>query len=387
MEEDEAYSYYLQDDLGSPMQLLDEEGLVMETYGFDEFGVELPTDNILEVNVNRTNNPTVTGLHNNNQQPFSFTGYQMDEAGEMYFAQARRYDAEAGRFVSEDRVKGSALNPITTNPYQYCRNQPFEFIDPTGDVYIIVWSYSTTDVEQFENFVFDYSLKNITTSDTSDAFALDLDGRTTDDWSEEMWDEFNKRCSFSRAAYTRYDELIEQGIPEDEIIIVRVDGKQDLIDKWNLWTKYDSVQCVEFYTHGYAGEPNMYLSSTGLFYNKVLPTLNWKATKDCPYPYMNFYGCNTIDGTSQIIADYYGVRISGNVLSANFSNSKYEYSRILEWDDDHNVYLGVYGVYDEGSIWINDSEVSQRMQKFIGIFWEGIYALCGRVIRSVKITD
>jgi len=50
MEENEAYCYYLQDDLGSPMQLLDEEGLIMETYGFDEFGVELPTDNILAVN-------------------------------------------------------------------------------------------------------------------------------------------------------------------------------------------------------------------------------------------------------------------------------------------------------------------------------------------------
>ncbi|MBE5932601.1 MAG: hypothetical protein E7263_04145 [Lachnospiraceae bacterium] len=57
-------------------------------------------------------------------QPFSFTGYQKDEAGEMYFAQARRYDAKAGRFVSEDRVKGNAYNPMTTNVYLYCYNQP-----------------------------------------------------------------------------------------------------------------------------------------------------------------------------------------------------------------------------------------------------------------------
>ena len=77
MEKDEAYCYYLQDDLGSPMQLLDEEGLVMETYGFDEFGTELPTDNIIAVNANRTNISFTIGLHNNKQQPFSFTGYQM----------------------------------------------------------------------------------------------------------------------------------------------------------------------------------------------------------------------------------------------------------------------------------------------------------------------
>ena len=132
MEENEAYSYYLQDYLGSPMQLLDEEGLIMETYGFDEFGVELPTDNIMAVNANRTNNPTVTGLHNNNIQPFSFTGYQMDEAGEMYFAQARRYDAEAGRFVSEDRVAGFTDMPFTFNRYSYCWNRPADYVDLDG---------------------------------------------------------------------------------------------------------------------------------------------------------------------------------------------------------------------------------------------------------------
>ena len=120
------------------MKLLDEEGHIMQIYGFDEFGVELPTDDILAVNANRTNNSTDIGFHNNKLQPFSFTSYQMDEAGEMYFAQARRYDAEAGRFGSEDRVKGNALNPITTNPYQYYRNHPLKFIDPTGDVYIII---------------------------------------------------------------------------------------------------------------------------------------------------------------------------------------------------------------------------------------------------------
>lgn len=41
MEEDETDSYYLQDDLGSPMQLMDREGEIRETYGFDEFGLNL----------------------------------------------------------------------------------------------------------------------------------------------------------------------------------------------------------------------------------------------------------------------------------------------------------------------------------------------------------
>ena len=114
------------------MQLLDEEGHIMQIYGFDEFGVELPTDDILAVNANGTNNSTVTGLHNNRQQPFSFTGYQMDEAGEMYFAQARRYDAEVGRFVSEDNIAGWTNMPFTLNRYNYCWNRPNDYVDLDG---------------------------------------------------------------------------------------------------------------------------------------------------------------------------------------------------------------------------------------------------------------
>lgn len=35
-------------------------------------------------------------------QPFGYTGYQKEEAGGLYYAQARRYDADTGRFISED---------------------------------------------------------------------------------------------------------------------------------------------------------------------------------------------------------------------------------------------------------------------------------------------
>ena len=132
MEENEAYCYYLQDDLGSPMQLVDEEGLIIETYGFDEFGMELPTDDNLAVNANRTNKSTDIGFHNNKLQPFSFASYQMDEAGEMYFAQARRYDAGIGRFVSEDNIVGWTDAPVTLNRYSYCWNSPLMFVDLDG---------------------------------------------------------------------------------------------------------------------------------------------------------------------------------------------------------------------------------------------------------------
>lgn len=116
MEEEERDSYYLQDDLGSPMQLMDEEGKIRETYGFDEFGLNL--DDRPEKKI----------------QPFGYTGYQMEAAGGLYFAQARRYDAGAGRFVSEDKVSGFTSAPYTLNRYNYCWNQPMEHVDLNGKI-------------------------------------------------------------------------------------------------------------------------------------------------------------------------------------------------------------------------------------------------------------
>ena len=114
MEEAGRDSYYLQDDLGSPMQLVGENGEIRESYGFDEFGQPLHDDPEQWV------------------QPFGFTGCQMEAAGGMYFAQARRYDAGTGRFVSEDKIAGKITMPFTLNRYVYCLANPLIFVDLNG---------------------------------------------------------------------------------------------------------------------------------------------------------------------------------------------------------------------------------------------------------------
>ena len=116
MEEAGQDSYYLQDDLGSPMHLLDGDGEVRESYGFDEFGQAL------------------FPYEERQAQPFGYTGYQMEEAGGLYFAQARRYDAGAGRFVSEDVVKGHVASPYMLNSSIYCWKRPLEHVDLDGRI-------------------------------------------------------------------------------------------------------------------------------------------------------------------------------------------------------------------------------------------------------------
>jgi RHS repeat-associated protein len=117
LEKDRSKNFYLLDDLGSPMELLEEDGRIAESYAYDEFGAS----------IYRTKD-----IFKNSLQPFGFTGYQMDETDGLYFAQTRRYDAGTGRFVSEDFMKGILEAPFTLNNYTYCWNNPLGLVDLNG---------------------------------------------------------------------------------------------------------------------------------------------------------------------------------------------------------------------------------------------------------------
>ncbi len=105
--------YYLKDELGSPIRLTDESGELTETYGYDEFGQDL------------YGNQGVT-------QPFGYTGYQADRTAGTYYAQAREYKAELGRFAAVDTIKGTATAPYTLNEYGYCWSNPMMLVDLDG---------------------------------------------------------------------------------------------------------------------------------------------------------------------------------------------------------------------------------------------------------------
>ena len=345
--------YYLQDELGSPIRLLDKNGKLTETYGYDEFGRDLYGSR--EETIGRD----VTG----SIQPFGYTGYQYDKTAGTYYAQAREYRAELGRFAGRDIIKGNIYYPETMNLYQYCINSPLRYIDPSGNDYIIAWSYNQNDdVKGFEKYYYRHHFIDAVSK------GIEIDGQT-DDWTDEMWSEFDSRSSYARAAYTRYDELVDMGVPEDEIHVVRIDGKEDLVQKWNSWTEYDSIQSLDFYTHGSAGRPEVYKGSSNIFTDGSLEKLDWAVDEYTMVPQMTFHGCHTATDTTQMIANYFGVQVSGNRLATSFSNNKTKFKRIDNWGTSHDVYLGTYGTYDDGTFWFNEaSAISYIFQRVCGVF-------------------
>jgi len=62
---------------------------------------------------------------------YKFTGKELDSTG-LYFYGARYYDPELGRFISADTIIQEPYDPQSLNRYSYCRNNPINYIDPTG---------------------------------------------------------------------------------------------------------------------------------------------------------------------------------------------------------------------------------------------------------------
>ncbi|MFN6965277.1 MAG: RHS repeat-associated core domain-containing protein [Pyrinomonadaceae bacterium] len=63
-----------------------------------------------------------------------FTGYERDIESELDFAEARYYNPMHGRFTSPDDFRNDTEpdDPQSWNLYNYVRNKPLVFIDPTG---------------------------------------------------------------------------------------------------------------------------------------------------------------------------------------------------------------------------------------------------------------
>ena len=62
----------------------------------------------------------------------------------------RRYDAGAGRFISEDFIKGHTAVPYTMNHYSYCFNRPMDLVDLKERVplqYLINLKYTDEELE------------------------------------------------------------------------------------------------------------------------------------------------------------------------------------------------------------------------------------------------
>jgi RHS repeat-associated protein len=100
------------DQVNSVTALTGHNGTIEETTKFDAFGAPLSI--------------AIPGTGNN----LLFTGREYDQPTRLYYYRARYYDAELGRFISEDPIGFKA----GINFYAYVGNNPINANDPSGQV-------------------------------------------------------------------------------------------------------------------------------------------------------------------------------------------------------------------------------------------------------------
>ena len=108
-------SYYRTDEKNSVTDILDTAGKVKATIEYDEYGVIANPEGV-----------------NTGGNIFAYTGHVYEESTGLYYAKARYYDAEIGRFVSEDSYRGEANDPASLNLYGYVKNNPVNYVDLSG---------------------------------------------------------------------------------------------------------------------------------------------------------------------------------------------------------------------------------------------------------------
>ena len=104
--------YYHYDGNGNTVAVTDENQNIINTYAYSSYGLVLEE-------------------HETVRQPFKYAGKYgvMKDANGLYYMRARYYDAEVGRFISEDPI-GFATGNV--NMYSYALDNPMKYVDSRG---------------------------------------------------------------------------------------------------------------------------------------------------------------------------------------------------------------------------------------------------------------
>ena len=132
-------SYLTSDHLGSPRINTDANGVVVSRHDYQPFGEEVARTSYGGDDVRK-----------------QFTAYERDNESGLDFAQARYYDKNLGRFNSVDPIYVTSerlVDPQRLNLFIYSRDNPVNFIDPTGKDVVLKEGLTEKQVKEIVNEV------------------------------------------------------------------------------------------------------------------------------------------------------------------------------------------------------------------------------------------
>lgn len=127
----EDYHIYLKDIQGSTTNIVKDDGTLSAAYEYSDFG----------------ETEEITGSTFDNE--ICYTGAVYDDTTGLYYMNARYYDPENGRFISQDTYRGELNDPGQWHLYVYCANNPINYTDPSGHG---LWSF----IDKYKPISFKY---------------------------------------------------------------------------------------------------------------------------------------------------------------------------------------------------------------------------------------
>lgn len=115
----ETITYFYKDVLGSTIVKADENGDVIWRESHEPYG---KSTQLSEVEIAET--------------PLQYTNAPLDEYTGLTYLKARYYNGDIGRFYALDPLHFRDDNIISFNRYAYANNNPYKYVDPTGEAEI-----------------------------------------------------------------------------------------------------------------------------------------------------------------------------------------------------------------------------------------------------------
>ena len=132
--------YYHNDHLGSIKAVTNASGKVVYTADYRAFGKRIQAEG-----------------SDGFDEWHGFTGKEFDPDANLYYYNARWYDPDLGRFISED----PSADPNNPNLYSYCGNNPLTRTDPTGRFW---WLLFTTLFAGWNSYIHGGSFGDVLTA-------------------------------------------------------------------------------------------------------------------------------------------------------------------------------------------------------------------------------
>jgi RHS repeat-associated protein len=108
------YFFYNYDIRGSVTSIIKPDGSLVKGYDYDEFGkIKDSGDSLFKNDI-------------------KFTGAVHDVSSNLYYMNARFYNPNTGRFLTEDTYAGNPYESWIQHLYSYTSNNSINYIDPTG---------------------------------------------------------------------------------------------------------------------------------------------------------------------------------------------------------------------------------------------------------------